>query len=91
MPNDEKYIINTSLDFYQFNVDVAFVEFKRNHGKVNTIKHALIMLENKQLGISVVHPLTAFVFYYWKHKEYNTQRLQAVHVCQFLNFLLVLF
>lgn len=74
------------LDEFKFHVDTASVEFNPSS---SLKKHALIMLKNRKTGLSIVHPLTAFVFAYWKHKEYNTQRLQSIHTCQFLNFILI--
>lgn len=47
------------------------------------------MLKNKATGISIIHPLTAFIHWRWKYKEYNTQRLHGVHLAQFLNYILI--
>lgn len=74
---------------HRFHVDTAFVEWEKVNGDTRYHKHAIIMLKDLKANISIVHPLTAFVFWKWKYKEYNTQRLQATHLCQFLNYILV--
>ena len=74
---------------YQFCVDTALVEIKGTDKESFYRKHALIMLKHKTLKISIVHPLSAFIFQNWKYKSYNTQRLHAIHLCQFLNYILI--
>lgn len=74
---------------YQFCVDTALVEIKGTGKESFYRKHALIMLKHKTLKISIVHPLSAFIFQNWKYKSYNTQRLHAIHLCQFLNYILI--
>lgn len=74
---------------YQFYVDTAVVEFKNPSNHNRKMKHAVIMLKNKKYNISIVHPLSSFVLWKWKYRKYNTQRLQAIHLCQFLNHVLI--
>lgn len=73
---------------YRFCLGSALV---KNNNRTTPIhrKHALILLKNTSSDISIVHPLTAFIFWKWKYKSYNTQRLQATHLCQFLNYILI--
>jgi len=73
---------------FPFCVDVAFVEY-RVRSKPVVRKHAVLMLKNKINNHSIVYPLTAFIHWKWKSKEYNTQRLQAIYLSQFLNFFLI--
>ncbi|PEN98182.1 hypothetical protein CN553_11145 [Bacillus cereus] len=84
--NEYKILSNQE---YQFCVDTGLVEFKGNDNKPFYRKHALIMLKHKTLRTTIVHPLSAFIFQNWKYKSYNTQRLHAIHVCQFLNYVLI--
>ncbi|MFF2528820.1 site-specific integrase [Brevibacillus sp. NPDC058079] len=78
---------NRCEDFV-FCIDVAFVEYRVKSNRLIR-KHAVLMLKNKQNNKSVVHPLTAFIHWKWKYKEYNTQRLQGIHLAQFLNYILI--
>lgn len=71
-----------------FTIDVAFVEY-RDKAKRIIRKHAVLMLKNNRNNKTIVHPLTAFIHWRWKYKEYNTQRLQGIHLTQFLNYVLV--
>ncbi|KRE96430.1 hypothetical protein ASG89_31160 [Paenibacillus sp. Soil766] len=75
------------IDF-SFCVDVSFVKYKVK-GTQQIRKHAVLMLKNRKSNTSIVHPLTAFIQWRWKYKEYNTQRLQGTHLAQFLNYLLI--
>ncbi|EST53896.1 hypothetical protein T458_20340 [Brevibacillus panacihumi W25] len=69
-----------------FCTDVAFLQIDNIR---EYRKHSVIMLKNSITNQSIIHPLTAFIFWKWKRKEYNTQRLQAIHLCQFLNYILI--
>ncbi|KAF6569571.1 site-specific integrase [Paenibacillus polymyxa] len=73
---------------FSFGVDVAFAEYWIKKERA-TRKHAVIVLKNKLDGKMIVHPLTAFIQWRWKYKEYNTQRLHGVHLSQFLNYVLI--
>ncbi|MEC0247271.1 site-specific integrase [Paenibacillus chitinolyticus] len=73
---------------FSFCIDVAFVKYKVK-GAQQTRKHAVLMLKNGNNNKSIVHPLTAFIQWRWKYKEYNTQRLQGTHLAQFLNYLII--
>ncbi|MGM0715008.1 site-specific integrase [Brevibacillus parabrevis] len=84
----KEYMNDPKIDEFVFNLDVGFVERAVSKNKIDN-KHPLIMLVNKRTGLSVVHPLTAFVFSRWKYQKYNTQRLQAIHLIQFLNHVLI--
>ncbi|UKS29978.1 site-specific integrase [Paenibacillus sp. HWE-109] len=75
------------MDF-SFYLDVSFVKYKVK-GIQQVRKHAVLMLKNRKNNTSIVHPLTAFIQWRWKYKEYNTQRLQGTHLAQFLNYLLI--
>lgn len=74
---------------YQFYVDTAVVDLNTAFNNSRKMKHAVIMLKDNRYNVSIVHPLTAFVLWKWKYREYNTQRLQATHLCQFLNHVLI--
>lgn len=74
---------------YRFCIDLALVKLKENTNNSFYRKHALIILKHKPSNTSIVHPLSAFILQRWKYKSYNTQRLHAIHLCQFLNYLLI--
>lgn len=84
-----KYINDPGIVSLRFSTDVAYVDSNYVHGQGSGDKHSVIVLKNTKQKISIVHPLSAFIFWKWKRKEYNTQRLQAIHLCQFLNYILI--
>ncbi|WP_231571297.1 tyrosine-type recombinase/integrase [Gordoniibacillus kamchatkensis] len=52
-------------------------------------QHAVIVLINDTNNRQVVHPITQFLFENWKYREYNTQKIHANNLIQFLNWLLI--
>ncbi|MDQ0899883.1 site-specific integrase [Paenibacillus sp. V4I7] len=80
--------VQSSYAFFSFCIDVSFVKYKVK-GIQQIRKHAVLMLKNRKNNTSIVHPLTAYIQWKWKYKEYNTQRLQGTHLAQFLNYLLI--
>lgn len=86
----EIHFISQEFDNSDFRFCLGNALVKSNNNTDSTHrKHALILLKNLSLDISIVHPLTAFIFWKWKYKSYNTQRLQATHLCKFLNYILI--
>lgn len=83
--NDEE---NDKLEKFFFSIDVAFAEYRVKEKRMIR-KHAVLMLKNRSNNKSIAHPLTAFIHWKWKYKEYNTQRLQGIHLAQFLNYILI--
>lgn len=88
--SEQTGLLDLKHDFNRFTfcIDVAFVKYAVK-GTERTRKHAILMLKNKITNKAIIHPLTAFIHWKWKYKEYNTQRLQGVHLAQFLNYLLI--
>ena len=83
------HLITQEFDNSGFRFCLGNALVKSNNTASVQRKHALILLKNISLDISIVHPLTAFIFWNWKYKSYNTQRLQAAHLCKFLNYTLI--
>ncbi len=50
-------------------------------------QHAVIILCNRDNNREIIHPITQFIFENWKYKEFNTQRIHANNLVQFLNWL----
>lgn len=48
---------------------------------------AVIAIKNL-LNKSIIHPLTDFIFYKWKHSAFNTMKSHAYSLVKFLNFLI---
>lgn len=89
--NNSIVAFSRKIDYLRFSVQSVRVEiWKKNRDSVPVFnKHAVIVLQNKRNGRLCVHPLTDFIFYHWKYKAYNTQRLYANYLCAFLNFMLI--
>lgn len=49
-------------------------------------QHAVIILRNRDNSREIIHPITQFIFENWKYKEFNTQRIHANNLVQFLNW-----
>lgn len=50
-------------------------------------KHSIICLQNQDNGKEVVHPITDFIFSYWKQTEYNTMANASFKTVALLNWL----
>ena len=89
--NNSLVAFSRKIDDLRFSVQSVNIEiWQKYRDSVPVInKHAVIVLQNKKNGRLCVHPLTDFIFYYWKYKAYNTQRLYANYLFSFLNFILI--
>lgn len=61
--------------------------YKDKYGKDVKRKHALIYLQNTENNKEVVHPVSDFIFTYWKQKKYNSMAAAAFKIAVFLNWL----
>lgn len=79
------------IDELRFGVQSVGIELWKRHRDSEPVvnRHAVIVLQNKMNGRLSVHPLTEFIFHYWKYRAYNSQRLHANYLCAFLNYILI--
>ncbi|MGG4094470.1 hypothetical protein [Paenibacillus lautus] len=79
------------IDELRFSVQSVGIEFWKRYRDSEPVlnKHAVIVLQNKMNGRLCIHPLTEFIFHYWKYRAYNSQRLHANYLCSFLNYILI--
>ncbi|WP_240417366.1 site-specific integrase [Paenibacillus periandrae] len=79
------------IDELRFSVQSVRIELWRRYRDSEPVinKHAVIVLQNKNNGRLCIHPLTEFIFHYWKYRAYNSQRLHANYLCSFLNYILI--
>ncbi|WP_055107607.1 site-specific integrase [Paenibacillus ihumii] len=79
------------IDELRFGVQSVGIELWKGHRDSEPVvnRHAVIVLQNKMNGRLSVHPLTEFIFHYWKYRAYNSQRLHANYLCAFLNYILI--
>ncbi|MEE4567215.1 hypothetical protein V2U94_06175 [Paenibacillus polymyxa] len=79
------------IDGLRFSVQSVAIELWKVHRDSKPVinKHAVIVLQNKNNNRFCVHPLTEFIFHYWKYRAYNSQRLHANFLCSFLNYILI--
>src|SRR5690606_3874910 len=74
---------------YKFKADTIWIDWKKTKsGEYEKKQIAFISLQNKDNQTEIVHPITEFLFSYWKFSSYNTQRKHALNVSSFLNYLI---
>lgn len=91
MKNNSIIAFSSKIDNLRFGVQGVRIEVLKKYRDSEPVfnRHAVIILRNKQNNRLCVHPFTDFIFYYWKYRAYNTQRLHANYLCSFLNFILI--
>ena len=81
---------SSKLDELRFSVQSVGIELWKRYRDSEPVinKHAVIVLQNKNNGRLCVHPLTEFIFHYWKYRAYNSQG-STNYLCSFLNYILI--
>ncbi|CQR46444.1 hypothetical protein BN1058_00704 [Paraliobacillus sp. PM-2] len=85
--NSNLHYLNSSN--YKFKTETIWIDWsKKQNDKYEKKQIAFLCLHNKTDHKDIVHPLTEFVFTYWKFSSYNTQRKHALNLSTFLNYLI---
>lgn len=72
----------------RFCVRAATIElYKDKFKKPSLKKHSIIVLRNNDNEKEVAHPISDFIYKYWKSNEYNTMAIHSFETCRFLNWI----